>query len=159
MQWVNAMSEPGTRLFRTGRLVPEGLDETLIAAVVDDFYVKARTDRLLGPIFTRVIPDEAWQAHMRVIANFWSSILLGTGHYGGMPMPKHLAIAELSDEHFRRWLELFRGTVEALCPPPIAALFVDRAERIAHSFRLGLAYQRGEDTSSVRPMPAPETAP
>ncbi len=121
----------------------------MIAAVVDDFYAKARIDPLLGPIFTRVIPDEAWRAHLDVIAEFWSSMLLGTRRYNGRPMPKHLAIEDLEDRHFVRWLMLFRETVETLCSPQVAALFVDRAERIAHSFRLGRAFQHGEDTTRV----------
>ena len=148
------MTASGTRLHSSGRLIPEGLDEAMIAAVVDDFYAKARIDPLLGPIFTRVIPDEAWRAHLDVIAEFWSSMLLGTRRYNGRPMPKHLAIGDLEDRHFARWLMLFRETTETLCPPQIAALFVDRAERIAHSFRLGLAFHRGEDTTSLEQMRA-----
>ena len=57
------MTASGTRLHSSGRLIPEGLDEAMIAAVVDDFYAKARIDPLLGPIFTRVIPQEVWRAH------------------------------------------------------------------------------------------------
>lgn len=148
------MSVPGQRLQPSGRLVPSELDEIMIAAVVDDFYAKARVDPLLGPIFTRVIPDAEWRAHMDVIADFWSSLLLGTRRYEGRPMPKHLAIGDLDDNHFERWLALFRETAESLCPPEIAALFVDRAERIAHSFRLGLAFHRGQDTINIAPMRA-----
>lgn len=148
------MSEPGTRLLPTGRLIPKALDEAMIAAVVDDFYAKARIDPLVGPIFMRAIPDAEWRAHMDVIADFWSSVLLGTRRYAGRPMPAHLALGDLADAHFIRWLALFRETVEALCPPEVAALFVDRAERIAQSFRLGLAYHRGEDTLQVKPIRA-----
>jgi hemoglobin len=102
----------------------------------------------------RVIPDAEWRAHLDLIADFWSSLLLGTRRYAGRPMPKHLAIAELGDAHFARWLALFRETAEEICPPPVAALFVDRAERIAQSFRLGLAFHRGEDTMAIEPMRA-----
>ena len=122
----------GPRLHPTGRLIPPGLDAALVRAVVDDFYGKARGDPVIGPVFNRVIPDADWPAHLAVIADFWSSMLLGTGHYAGRPMPKHLAIAELGDVHFERWLGLFRETVERPCPQETAALFIDRAERIAH---------------------------
>lgn len=148
------MSAPGTRLYPTGRLVPEALDEPMIKAVVDDFYAKARVDPLLGPIFNRVIPDAEWRAHLDVIADFWSSMLLGTRRYEGRPMPKHLAIGDLADVHFERWLALFRETAETLCPEQVAALFVNRAERIAQSFRLGLAFHRGENTLDILPMRA-----
>ncbi len=136
----------GTRLHPTGRVIPEGLDEALVRAVVDDFYRKARLDPVVGPVFNRVIADADWPAHLDKIASFWSSMLLGTGSYAGRPMPKHLAIPDLDDHHFRRWLALFSETVVELCPASAAALFEDRAERIAHSFRLGLAQYRGQDS-------------
>lgn len=130
------------------------LDDALIAAVVDRFYASARIDPLLGPIFKRVISDAAWRSHLDLISDFWSSLLLGTRRYAGRPMSKHLAIGDLEDKHFARWLALFRETVEALCEPAVAALFVDRAERIAQSFRLGIAFHRGEDTTTVQPLQA-----
>lgn len=134
--------------------VKPSVDDALIAAVVDRFYASARIDPLLGPIFKRVISDAAWRSHLDLIADFWSSLLLGTRRYNGRPMPKHLTIAGLEDVHFARWLALFRETVEALCEPAVSALFVDRAERIAHSFRLGIAFHRGEDTTSVLSLKA-----
>ena len=148
------MNEPGQRLHLSGRLIPQQLDEAMVAAVVDDFYAKARIDPVIGPIFVRVIPDAEWRAHLDAIDDFWSSMLLGTRRYAGRPMPKHLAIADLADVHFERWLALFRETAETVCPPEIAALFVDRAERIAQSFRLGIAFQRGEDTTGIEPLRA-----
>ena len=130
---------PGARVTRTGAAVPEGLDQAMIRAVVEDFYGKARRDPVVGPVFDRVIDDDKWPHHLDTITAFWSSMLLGTGTYRGRPMPKHINIGELADRHFERWLALFRETVEALCPPHIAALFVDRAERVGNNFRYGIA--------------------
>jgi hemoglobin len=149
------MDQPtGTRLHPTGRLIPPGLDDALVAAVVQHFYARVRRDDVIGPVFNRIIPADHWPAHLAAITDFWSSMLLGTGRYNGRPMPKHLAIPELSDRHFARWLALFRTTVEELCPPEIAALFVDRAERIAYNFRLRIAHFRGQDTAGIQPMRA-----
>lgn len=142
------------RLHRTGRLIPDGLDEAMVRAVVDDFYRKARLDDVVGPIFNRIIPDADWPAHLDKIARFWSSMLLGTATYDGRPMPKHLAIGDLADPHFERWLNLFKETVDEKCPPAVAALFVDRAERVAHSLRLGLAQYRGRDSTGMTVMRA-----
>jgi hemoglobin len=90
-----------------------------------------------------------------MITDFWSSMLLGSGRYGGRPMPKHLAMADIiTDAHFARWLSLFKASAERLCPPEIAALFIDRAERIGQSFRLGMAFHRGEDTTALEPIRA-----
>lgn len=146
----------GPRLHPTGRLIPDALDEAMVAAVVDDFYRRARADDLIGPVFNRAIPEAQWPHHIATITDFWSSMLLGTGRYMGRPMPKHLALPELSDAHFARWLKLFRATAELHCPPDIAALFVERAERIAFSFRLRIAQFRGQDSLSMQPQRAGE---
>jgi hemoglobin len=138
----------------TGQLVPPDLDEAMVAAVVAAFYAKARRDEIIGPVFNRVIPAERGPEHIATLTDFWSSILLGTQRYMGRPMPKHLAIPELGDAHFQRWLTLFKQTAEDLCPPQIAALFVDRAERIGYSFRIRIAQYRGEDSMAVRPQRA-----
>ena len=142
----------GTRHHRVGWETPDGLDEAMIRAVVDHFYAEARRDPVIGPVFNRVIADEAWPQHLATIADFWSSMLLGTGRYAGRPMPKHMAVPELSDAHFMRWLALFRRTVEQLCPPEIAAVFIERSERIGNSFRMNIAMRRGEDITTMAPL-------
>lgn len=148
----NSRPPVGTRHQRVGWETPEGLDEAMIRAVVDRFYAEARRDPVIGPVFNRVIAEEAWPAHLATIADFWSSMLLGTGRYAGRPMPKHMAIPELSDAHFQRWLALFRRTVDELCPPDIAALFIERSERIGNSFRMNIALRRGEDITRMAPL-------
>jgi len=142
----------GTRLTRIGWETPVGLDEALIGRVVNDFYSAARKDPVIGPIFNRVIPDEQWPHHLATIADFWSSMLLGTGKYGGRPMPKHMAIPELDDAHFQRWLRLFRETVTRLCSPEIAEIFIERSERIGNSFRMNIAMRRGHDITRLGPL-------
>ena len=146
----------GQRLHPIGRLVPAGLDEAMVRAVVELFYARARRDAVIGPVFNRVIAADDWPAHLSTIADFWSSMLLGTGRYTGRPMPKHFAIPELGDAHFARWLKLFRQTVEELCPPEIAALFVERAETIGNNFRIRIAQFRGQDPRGLRPIRAGE---
>ena len=142
----------GTRLHRIGWETPEGLTEPLIRQVVEAFYAAARRDPVVGPVFNRVIAPEAWPHHLDLITDFWSSMLLGTGRYSGRPMPKHMAIPELSDEHFKRWLALFRCTVEQLCPPDLAQLFIERSERIGNSFRMNIAMRRGQDITRMVPL-------
>lgn len=58
-------------------------------------------------------------------------MLLGTRRYDGRPLRKHLMLAELRDAHFRRWLTLFRRSVEELCPPDVAALWLDRSVHLS----------------------------
>jgi hemoglobin len=135
-----------------GKPLPEMLDDAMIETVVHGFYDSIRTDDLLGPIFNGVIPAENWPRHLARMCDFWSATLLRTDRYEGRPLPPHLAMTELQAEHFHRWLSLFRETVERICPPDIAALFLDRAMRIAHSFRLAIAFHRGESSIALTPI-------
>lgn len=142
----------GTQLHRIGWNTPEGLTEELIRAVVDEFYARARRDDIVGPVFNSKIAPAEWPAHISKIADFWSSMLLGTGRYDGRPMPKHMGIPELSDAHFMRWLRLFRETVNELCTTDIAAIFIERSERIGNSFRMNIFMRRGDDITRLGPL-------
>jgi hemoglobin len=135
-----------------GRPLPDALDEAMIRAVIDDFYAAVRRDPLIGPVFEAKIAPDEWADHLDKLCDFWSATLLRTGRYEGRPLPPHLRIPGLGEAHFRRWLGLFRDTVRRLCPEDVAALFMDRALRIAHSFRLAVAFNRGEDTLSIEPI-------
>lgn len=121
-----------------------GIDEQLIGQLVDQFYAAVRNDDILGPVFAARIRD--WDEHLEKLRGFWSSVVLMTGRYKGQPMPAHAAIAEISDIHFMRWLELFAETATRVCPPDAAALFIDRSRRIAQSLKLGIALSRGDDS-------------
>jgi hemoglobin len=135
-----------------GLPVPETLDEEMIRRVVHAFYADIRRDDLLGPIFNGAIAQDQWPAHLAKLCDFWSGALLRTSRYAGRPLPPHLSIPGLGEQHFRRWLGLFSVTVRQVCPQDAADLFMGRALRIAHSFRLALAYNRGEDTVGLRPI-------
>ncbi|MCC7275951.1 MAG: group III truncated hemoglobin [Alphaproteobacteria bacterium] len=118
-----------------------GIDEAMVRQLVHAFYDKVRADALLGPVFAARIAD--WGPHLAKMCDFWSSVALMTGRYHGRPMPAHIALG-LSAGHFDRWLALFAETAREVCPPAAAAHFVERAHRIAESFELGIAIQKGE---------------
>lgn len=132
--------------------MPETLDEEMIRTVVHQFYAAVRHDDLIGPIFNGRIAPEEWPAHLAKLCDFWSGALLRTSRYAGRPLPPHLSIPGLGEEHFRRWLKLFSLTVRRICPPDVADLFMGRALRIAHSFRLAVAFNRGESTVAIEPI-------
>lgn len=119
-----------------------GITEPMIRTLVHNFYAEVRRDPLLGPIFNARVRD--WPEHLDKLTAFWSSVVLMTGRYKGRPMPVHVAIPDIARTHFERWLELFRSTARAVCPDAAAALFIDRAERIAESLHLGICLSRGE---------------
>ncbi len=143
---------PPPTLLADGTVIHGQLDEAMIHDVVHGFYAAIRRDALLGPIFDAAIAAEKWPVHLAKMCDFWSATLLRTGRYDGRPLPPHLELPGLGEAHFRRWLALFRDTVAARCAPEIAGLFMDRALRIAHSFRLAIAFHRGEDSLAVRPI-------
>src|SRR4051812_48518265 len=117
---------------------PMGVTEEMIEQVVHGFYARIRQDAVLGPIFERVIAPEAWPAHLRKMRDFWSSVMLMSGRFHGAPMPAHVRIGGLERAHFAHWLELFQETVQDLCPPEAAKLFVAKAQMIAQSLQLGV---------------------
>ena len=121
------------------RVAETGIDEAMIERLVHTFYAAVREDEVLGPIFDTKVED--WDDHLKRLCAFWSSVALMTGRYSGRPMPAHIRLP-IEREHFQRWLGLFRKTAAEVCPPPAAAFFVDRAERIAESLQLGIAMAR-----------------
>lgn len=112
-----------------------GIDEQMIDRVVREFYGRLRSDSLLSPIFASRIHD--WEAHLRRMVEFWSSVIIMTGRYHGNPMAKHSDMP-VTPIHFSRWLALFCKTVQDLCPPEAQTCFIDRAERIARSLSMGI---------------------
>lgn len=117
------------------------ITEAEIAELVRTFYARAREDKEIGPIFNRTVAD--WDHHIAQISDFWSSMLLKSGRYGGRPMRPHLVLG-LEPAHFDRWLKLFEATANELFTPEVAAEFIIRARRIADSFEMGIATTQGK---------------
>ena len=127
-----------------------GITEEMIHKVVHGFYAKIRKDPALGPIFNRVIAEEAWPPHLQKMCDFWSSVMLMTGRFKGQPMLVHTKLADIGPAHFARWLELFHETAGEVCPPAAAALFAAKADQIGESLQLGIAVSRGEPLPELR---------
>lgn len=102
----------------------------VIRAIVEEFYAACRRDPTLGPIFERHV--ENWDEHLARIRAFWSSVLLGTAQFSGRPLEAHLAIPELSTEHFSLWLRLFAQIVSKHCSDADTAVFMALAGRMAN---------------------------
>jgi hemoglobin len=126
--------------------------ESQIEDLVATFYARIRRDAELGPIFTRVIGDD-WAPHLKTMCSFWSSVMLTSGRYKGRPIPAHIKIAEIEPQHFARWLKLFAKTAHDLFEAPLAEAFIERAQRIAESFKLAFAFHAKDPTVWVPNMP------
>jgi hemoglobin len=112
--------------------------EADVRQMVDAFYAKIQMDDLLRPIFADVAKVD-WSHHLPKMYAFWNGILLNIPGYAGRPFPAHVDLP-VSAEHFTRWVELFRATVDELFVGPGATRAKNAAASIAHTFamRMGL---------------------
>ena len=123
-------------------LVRPGVDRASIGVLVRKFYFRVRKDERLGPIFARQITGD-WEPHLEKMTDFWSSVILKSGDYHGRPVPAHLKLKNVTEADFEIWLALFRETAAELFAPETAAVFVERAERIATSLKLAMFFRLG----------------
>ena len=130
----------------------QGVSEALIRRLVEAFYTRVRQDPDLGPIFEDAVAQR-WDAHLKTLVDFWSSVALRTGRYAGKPHQAHAALP-LTPALFERWLALFGATAREVCEPDAAAFFVDRAGRIADSLQIGLGMR---ENAVPRPSGRPAT--
>src|SRR6188472_2079441 len=101
---------PGTTVLRD----IESRDD--LEVLVNAFYDKVRADELLGPIFQTIIGDD-WSQHLPIMYSFWNTVLFGAEGYKGQAVGKHVEIDRrmpLNEEHFERWIALWRQTVDRL---------------------------------------------
>ncbi|HET9427249.1 MAG TPA: group III truncated hemoglobin [Allosphingosinicella sp.] len=119
------------------------ITEERLRELVDTFYGRVREDELIGPVFNEAVED--WPDHLARLQAFWSSVMLGSGRYKGRPLPAHVKHGDsIRPESFERWLTLWRQTTAEILSPEAAAAMQEKAERIAESLSLGIAFARGE---------------
>jgi hemoglobin len=109
--------------------------------LVDRFYDKIKTDKVVGYIFTDVMKVN-WEKHLPVMYAFWENTLFYTGGYEGNAMKKHINInrvTPLQKKHFNRWLQLFNDTVDEYFEGEKAELAKQRAYSIATIMQLKIA--------------------
>ncbi|WP_406695019.1 group III truncated hemoglobin [Singulisphaera sp. Ch08] len=127
-----------------------GITEGRIHDVVVEFYLRARRDGQLGPVFEAHIHD--WENHLGRMIDFWSAALLRTGRYSGRPVERHRLIDELREGHFDRWIALFEATVHDLCPPEEAEAFLVRAQRMRDGLTKSLRLVDGATANRESPV-------
>ncbi len=109
--------------------------------LVDRFYDKIKTDKVVGYIFNDVMKVN-WEKHLPVMYAFWENALFYTGGYEGNAMKKHLDINQvtpLQKKHFNRWLLLFNETVDEYFEGEKAELAKQRAYSIATIMQLKIS--------------------
>ena len=133
------MSAPAT-IAEHATFTPEAIE-----AMVHAFYEQVREDRLLAPVFDRRVSD--WGPHLRRMTSFWCAVLRGTSDFRpsprGGPPALHRAIAELTPEHFDRWLSLFETVAHEQFTPGAADFVVRRAHRMGRALSAHLEQRHG----------------
>jgi hemoglobin len=112
------------------------ITEAQIASLVDRFYAKVREDDEIGPLFNQEVQN--WVAHLALLKDFWSTVLLATGRYKGNPLVAHFRLP-IEERYFARWLALFTETAREVMSPPHAAIVSAKAHLIATNIKRVLA--------------------
>lgn len=112
------------------------ITEAEIATLVDRFYAKVREDPEIGPLFNDKVQN--WDAHLTLLKDFWSTVLLTSGRYKGNPLLAHFRLP-LEAGHFARWLTLFAETANEVMTTAHAALVVRKANLISVNMKRVIA--------------------
>ena len=118
-----------------------------VEKLVNTFYSAARQDALLGPVFEQAIGSR-WDEHLGKMYNFWETVLLGAHTYGGGPFPPHARLP-IHDEHFQRWVTLWKATIDDHFVGERADEAKWRADKMATLFMSKLAYYRGRNSTPL----------
>jgi hemoglobin len=110
--------------------------EAEISTLVERFYAKVRVDPEIGPVFNDRVQN--WDAHLALLKDFWSTVLLSTGRYRGNPLLAHFPLP-IEERYFACWLKLFSETAHEVMPSLQAAIVTHKADLIAMNMKRVLA--------------------
>lgn len=109
--------------------------EDRIYRMVVRFYELGNADPILAPVFAKAITN--FPDHFKVVADFWSHALYGTGRYKGHPFPVHMHL-DFGPEAFGAWLACFTQACDEILTPIEAQNALGRARHMTESFKVGL---------------------
>lgn len=124
------------------------ITEAEISHLVDSFYAKVRADDEIGPLFNQQV--ENWDAHLALLKDFWSTVLLASGRYKGNPLVAHFRLP-IEERFFGRWLALFTQTANEVLSARHAAIVAHKAHMIAGNMKRVLAFR--DDPLTIVPVP------
>ncbi len=104
-----------------------------LEAIIHKFYEKVKMDSLLSPYFS-AFNHEIWVEHLKIMTDFWESIIFQTNKYNGNPMDAHKRVnmqLPISEGHFKQWLSLFTATIREGYQGEKADLMEEKALSIA----------------------------
>jgi hemoglobin len=131
--------DPLAPFWRTVVSFESGISEHEIAALVERFYTKVRVDPEIGSVFNNKVQN--WDAHLALLKDFWSTVLLSNGRYRGNPLLAHIPL-QIEESQFTRWLQLFSETAYEVMSHAQAAIVTQKANLIAMNLKRVLASSR-----------------
>jgi hemoglobin len=111
--------------------------EDSLEPALRNFYDKVKGDDLIGPVFESAVHD--WDGHIKVMVDFWSGALLGTGRYKAQPFPPHVPL-KIGQAHFDRWLVLWSQAAEETTPAGLAQHVAKVAGNMSHCWGRALEH-------------------
>lgn len=107
-----------------------------IQLMVNTFYEKVNQDKLLSPIFNDIAKVD-WEHHLPKMYQFWNFVILGITGYRGQPFPIH-AVLQIGNEHFNRWITIFKKNIDEHFSGPRAEMAKSKAENLSLTFQYKL---------------------
>lgn len=114
------------------------------------FYRHALADDVLAPIFRGAIHD--WDAHIALVADFWSGAMFGTERYRGNAFAPHTTL-RFEPEAFEHWIVAFESAANEALSAAHAEKAIRIARHMAQSFKAGLFPFTGADGRPSRVAP------
>lgn len=109
-----------------------------IRRMIDQFYSQVLKDELLSSFFIQKLGDEMisdkWLAHLKLLTDFWASVILEDTNYKGQPIKPHIQMKDLKRESFERWVKVFFESVDKYYTKESADIFKAHAKEISDNF-------------------------
>lgn len=118
-----------------------------IEKLVTHFYQHVKKDEVLAPVFNEVAKVD-WEQHLPLLCQFWNSVMLKTNEYHGNAYQKHSLLKEfttIKEEHFSRWLNLFKQEAVKHLPKEAADDIIQKASLIGESLKFGMLNQENQE--------------
>lgn len=115
-----------------------------IDILVKKFYDKLLADDLLQELFQKTVLQHL-EPHLKLVADFWDSILLDADNYRGNVIEKHFNLDKkfpINKPEFDRWLSHWNSTIDELFSGEKADMAKFRANSIADIMQYKLEYIR-----------------
>ncbi len=115
---------------------------------VNSFYEKVKLDDLIGPIFNQRIELDNWPSHLDKLSGFWNTVLFGVPDYRGNPFSHHVDL-NINTDHFDRWIQLFKKTIQSNFEGPKATEAMEKADKMRVMFESKLKHIRVNSNHSL----------